>query len=73
VQAVKAYRRIRGIAHWFLTSPPDGGELSTSRPGRFIPEKSPLDSMSKGLGGLPNRSEYFGGEKRLLPLNENIP
>lgn len=71
MHAVKAYRRNRGIAKWFLTSPLDGGEWSISRPGRFVPEKSPLNSMGKGLVGLQNLSEHFG-EKHLLPLNENI-
>jgi hypothetical protein len=70
---MKAYRRIRGIAHWFLTSPLDDGvEWSVSNPGCFIPEKSPLNSMGKGLCGLQNRSKHFGEEKHLLLLNENI-
>jgi hypothetical protein len=37
VRAMKTYRGSRDIAHSFLTSAIDGGECSTSGPGRFNP------------------------------------
>jgi hypothetical protein len=38
--AMKTYGRVEVKLHAFLTSAPDGGEWSASRPGRFIPGES---------------------------------
>jgi hypothetical protein len=48
----------------FLTPAVGGGVWSASRPGRFIPEKSPLYPLDGKQGG----PGHCGEEKNLLPL-----
>lgn len=48
----------------FLTSAPDGGGLSDSRPSRFIPGRKATDSHR----GEQEAAEGTGTEKGLLPL-----
>jgi hypothetical protein len=64
-----------GIAPPFLTSAVVGGERSASRPGRCIPkQRAPRYTLDMGLGGLQNRSERYGQEKKsLMPLRESSP
>jgi hypothetical protein len=44
--AMKAYWGEEVYLHSFLSSAPDGDEWSTSLPGRFIPEKESLYTLS---------------------------
>jgi len=49
-------RHIGGVevySHSLLTSALDGGELSTSRPGRFTPEKVPSYPSKNEAGWVP--------------------
>jgi hypothetical protein len=69
---VEAYR-LRGVEeyfHFFFTSDLDGGEWSTSCPGRFLPGKYPPCPLNMKLYGPQNRSRYFGEEQNLLAFPE---
>jgi hypothetical protein len=53
-----------------LTSALDGGEWSTSRPGRFIAGRELRDTLSVRLGGFQSRSGCFGLSKNLFLMQE---
>jgi hypothetical protein len=50
----------------FLTSELDGGDWSTSWPGRFIPENYPRQPLTWKLGDNNSQSGRFGIEKNLF-------
>jgi hypothetical protein len=54
----------------YLASALDGGEWSTSRPGRFTPrERTPGTPFDRRLGGPQSRSGRGGEEKNSQPLS----
>ena len=56
--------------HSFLTSVPNGGQLSTTGPGRFTPGNERRYPLNRGLGGPQSWSEYFGEELFSMPWFE---
>jgi hypothetical protein len=53
----------------FLTSAPDGGQWSASRPFRFIPQGTrPRYPLDRRLGGVHSRSGRCGEEKNIFLL-----
>jgi hypothetical protein len=63
--AMKTYWKLRCSSN-FLASALDRGELSASRPGRFIPwERAPCTHWILGFVGLKSRSGRCGEEKNL--------
>jgi hypothetical protein len=63
--------RVQIRCNSILTSAPDAGERSASRPGRFTPGKEHRSSWR--LGGAQSRSGRFGREKNLLSLTGFVP
>jgi hypothetical protein len=53
----------------FFASDPNGGEWSTSCPGRFLPGKEASCPLNMKLGGPQNRSRYFGEEQNICPCS----
>lgn len=64
---LKAYSGSRVTAP-FLTSALDKVKPSTSRLGRFTPDKEPLYPLIRRLDGLQSVLRQSGEEKTLLPL-----
>jgi hypothetical protein len=66
--AMKTYWGWRYSSTHSLTSALDGGEWSTSRPGRFTPrERAPWYPLDSRLGGPQSRSGRGGEEKNSQP------
>ena len=68
------WRPVAGVEvylHSFLTSAVDGGEWSTSRPGRFTPLKERWYVSNRRLGMPQSQSRRFGEDKILLPRAES--
>jgi hypothetical protein len=68
------WRPVAGVEvylHSFLTSAVDGGEWSTSRPGRFTPLKERWYVSNSRLGMPQSQSRRFGEVKILLPRAES--
>jgi len=65
---MKACSGSGGTAPLILTSALDGGEWSTSRPGRFSPGKELQYQLYRRLARSQNQEESLGEEKNLLPV-----
>jgi len=52
----------------YLVTALDGGEWSTSRPGRFTPGKETHYRLNMRLGGLQSQCGHSKEKKNLLPL-----
>jgi hypothetical protein len=57
----------------FLGSALDGGEWSSSLPGRFTPPKEPQYPLGRRLGGPQNQYECYGDEKNLASVGNRKP
>jgi hypothetical protein len=66
---MKACSGSGGTAPLILTSALDGGEWSTSIPGRFSPGKELRYQLNRRLAGSQNQDESLGEEKTLLPVH----
>jgi hypothetical protein len=66
--AMKAYWGVEVYLHVFLTSVPDGGEWSASRPGRFTPGEKAAGTHWIGGWVGPRAGLDDGGEKNSQPL-----
>jgi hypothetical protein len=67
VHAMRAHRGIRRVVNSFLTSVLDGGEWSTSRPGRFAATEVIQYTLNRRRGGSQSRSGPSGTGNNLLP------
>jgi hypothetical protein len=71
--AVKVCGDSRGILHPFLTSALDGGEWSTSRPGRLTSRQEPGSCWIWGWMGHRTSPGRFGGKSLPMPGFEPGP
>jgi hypothetical protein len=64
LESLQAYRGSEGTAPLILNSLLNGCDWSTSRHGRFTPEKEGGYSLTRRLGGPQRRSGRFGEQER---------